>query len=130
MTMKLLVDTHIWIWFRVGSSRLLKSEIELILRHQSSDSLFLSAISIWETAMFQKSGRIVINEPIHQWVNRAINGFKVVPITTEIALESVALELNHKDPADRFIIATSRVMGLQILSHDQIIDKYYPKNGS
>jgi PIN domain nuclease of toxin-antitoxin system len=121
----MLIDTHILLWFREGNDNLVSNEIERILEAQSKNSLFISTISIWEIAILQKQNRIALHNPIQKWIQKATQGIKVWPITPEIALESVYLpNFNHKDPADRFIIATARVLGLEMLTKDQKILDY------
>ena len=123
--MGLLLDTHIWIWFKMGASQLKQREIEQILHAHAQNKLFISTISIWEVAMLQKHGRLALHQPINQWLKTATKGIQQLPISTEIALESVLLpNLNHKDPADRFILATSRILSLTLLTHDVILLDY------
>jgi PIN domain nuclease of toxin-antitoxin system len=121
----MLIDTHILLWFRLGDTRLNKDEIEELISEGEKGNLCMSAISIWEIAMLHKQQRITLHQPIEKWIQIATQGIKVLPITTDIALESVNLpHFSHKDPADRMIIATARVLGLELLSKDQKIIDY------
>ena len=123
--MGLLLDTHIWIWFRTGAGNLTKLEIDNILDSHNKNQLFISVISVWEVAMLQKHGRLSLHQSTDRWVASAIKGLRVLPLTADIAIESVSLpHLEHKDPADRFILATSRILKLNILTHDKILLNY------
>lgn len=121
----LLIDTHIWIWFRNGVESLSKHEIERILDAHRHQTLYLSAISIWEVTMLEKMGKLSLRYPIQDWIQQASQGVSVVPITSDIAVESVILpNLDHKDPADRFILATARLKQLALLTHDRVLQAY------
>jgi PIN domain nuclease of toxin-antitoxin system len=121
----ILMDTHIFLWFHLGNPALSQSEVQRLLEAQKQSNLFLSSISIWEIAMLEKLKKIALHQPIEAWITQATKRITVVPINPEIALESVKLPYcEHKDPADRFIIATGRIMGLSLATHDQKIIDY------
>ena len=121
----ILMDTHIFIWFQLGSGQLNKAETKEIIEAQQSCQLALSAISIWELAMLEKRERVTFNKPLNLWLERALKGVKLIPIGAEIALESVNLpSCDHKDPADRFILATARALNYRLMTHDQKLIAY------
>lgn len=121
----MLIDTHVFLWFLLGIQKLDSMEIESIISAQQQGALYISAISIWELAMLEKHSRITLNKPLEKWIKLATEGVKIVPVDGDIALESVKLpNFEHKDPADRFIIATARILGLKLLSKDQKITDY------
>ena len=121
----MLIDTHILLWFHLSDVKLHPQEVESIIEAHQSNTLFLSSISIWEIAMLQKQERIALHQPIDKWIHYATNGINMLPISPEIALESVLLpHCEHKDPADRFIIATARIHNLTLFSKDQKIKDY------
>lgn len=121
----ILLDTHIFLWFQSGNSKLSSQEIEHILTAHRQQTLFLSAISIWEIAMLEKQKRIALHQPIQKWIRTATEDLNVIPISADIALESVLLpNCEHKDPADRLILATARILDLKILSQDEKILSY------
>ena len=121
----MLIDTHILLWFQLGDSRLAGKNRALILEGNDKAGLFLSAISIWEIAMLQKQDRIALHQPLDAWIKEATRGIQIVPVNEAIALESVLLpHLLHKDPADRFIIATARILGLSLITQDEKILEY------
>lgn len=124
----MLVDTHIWLWFLAGDSHLSESEVKAMQTAQKHQALFLSGISVWEVAMLQKQGRLALHQPIETWIPVALEGFQLIPIGSEIAIESVNLpDCDHKDPADRFIMATARLHSIPLLTHDRKILEYATK---
>lgn len=121
----MLIDTHILLWFQLGDARLNPKDRARILEAHHIGQLYLSAISIWEIAMLQKQDKIALHQPIHAWIQNATQGIQVVPVSTAIALESVLLpHFSHKDPADRFIVATARILEVPLLTQDEKILAY------
>ena len=93
--------------------------------------IIVSAISIWEIGMLVNKGRITLKEPTLQWINTALNApyVDLAPLSPEIAVESCQLPIEfHGDPADRIIVATSRVLTIPLITADNNIQKY-AKNG-
>jgi PIN domain nuclease of toxin-antitoxin system len=114
--LKLLLDTHIWLWFR-GDTKRLGRRVSRALQDESNE-LWLSPISTWEALTLREKGRIDFPETITEWVNKATEGFKEAFLTHEIATTSMELSL-HKDPADRMIAATALVLDLTLVTADQ-----------
>lgn len=124
----ILLDTHIFVWFQLGTDKLKKAEIQQIMTAHQSSELLLSAISIWEMAMLEKMNRIAFHQPLNLWLKEALKDIRVIPVSPEIALESVYLpDCEHKDPADRFILATSRILNCPLMTHDQKLIAYAKK---
>lgn len=117
--MKLLLDTHIWLWYLQGNNRLSEN-----LRHIMSSpdtELWLSPISVWETIVLAEKGRIELNSNPQVWVKRYLRSldFKEARINHEIAMRSRSIELSHQDPADRFIAATAIELDLTLATVDK-----------
>ena len=112
--MKLLLDTHIWIWLVTGSPRL---RIRDKLRDPSNE-LWVSAISTWEVLTLHRKGRIALDREPEEWVTNAIAGTQEAPLTHQIALAARGLRL-HDDPADRLIAATALVLNLVLATADE-----------
>lgn len=124
----ILMDTHIFLWFQLGTHDLKEAEIKKVMDAHQRCELCLSAISVWEIAMLEKLGRIAFHQPLAIWLKKALKGIKIITIDSDIALESVCLpDLEHKDPADRFIIATARVLNGTLMTHDQKLIDYAKK---
>ena len=117
--MKLLLDTHIWLWYLQGNHRL--SENLRQIMNLPDTELWLSPISIWETIVLAEKGRIELNCNPQVWVKRYLCSldFKEARITHEIAMRSRSIELSHQDPADRFIAATAVELDLTLATVDK-----------
>lgn len=127
MNSSLILDTHIFLWLMEGNSELSVNEIKLIKQFSKKNPILISAISVWEIAQLQKSGRITLKQPTELWVDEALNtpGVQLAPLTPDILCESVDLPGEfHKDPADRMIVATARIIKAALLTRDKKILEY------
>ena len=117
--MKLLLDTHIWLWSLLEPTKLSRR----VLRELESkkNELWLSPISIWELLILHERGRVVLKENIVTWVGKATTTVPLheAPITHEIALETRTIRLPHQHPADRFLSATAKVFELTLVTADE-----------
>ena len=123
----ILLDTHTWIWLFNGSTELSQDTIEQIDFAANKGKVFISAISVWELSMLVAKNRVNLSQPIHQWVKDSFSqpGVNLSPILPEIAIESSFLPGDfHGDPADRIIVATTRINNLTVLTRDKKIIKY------
>lgn len=122
--MTFLLDTHVVVQWR-QSPRALPAEYEEILTAaRGGESLLLADISLWEIATLYDLGRVTFDLPLREWLERATAPPLVrrVQLTPEIAAEVAALPSTfHRDPADRIIVATARVLGATLLTRDQLI---------
>jgi len=116
---KLLLDTHIWIWTRLQPDRLSSPVVKAL--EDPENELWLSPLSIWELSNLVDKGRIVLNTGVEDWVARAMQALPVkeAPITYEVALETRRVQLPHRDPVDRFLAATAKVYGLILVTADE-----------
>lgn len=114
-----LLDTHIWFWYLTGSERL-RTSVRTLLDGALRD-LWLSPISIWELGMLEQRGRVGIPSGFRDWVEKAQRVFplKDAPLVREVALRSREVRLPHRDPADRFLAATTLVYGLTLVTADE-----------
>jgi PIN domain nuclease of toxin-antitoxin system len=122
----ILLDTHVLVWLNEDSNRLGPLARSLLLM-SSQQSIFVSSITFWEIALLVQKGRLKLDRELDVWLEQAIS-FAVageMPVTRDIGLESVRLpETFHADPADRFIVSTARLWGMDLLTADQSILKY------
>ncbi len=114
--MKLLLDTHIWLWSLREPGRLGK-RVQHELR-DATNELWLSPISTWEALTLTAEGRIRLHGDLKEWVARATARFREAPLTHEIALAARELPLANQDPADRFLAATALVLDLTLITAD------------
>ena len=117
--MRLLLDTHIWIWSVMEPARLSRNVLAH-LRHPQNE-LWLSPVSIWELLNLCSRGRVELNRDPAAWVRSvlAATPFQEASLTHEIAIESHFTGLSHKDPADRLIVATTKVLDLTLVTADE-----------
>ena len=117
--MRLLLDTHIWLWSLVAPEHLTPRVLEAL--RDSSNELWLSPISIWETLVLPRKKRIALPEEPEKWVRAALGkaAFKEAPLNFEVALQSESLLSNYSDPADRFLAATAMIYDLTLVTADK-----------
>ena len=126
----ILIDTHIWIWWANGSSEL-RDDHRRTIHAARHEGIGVSAISCWEVAKLVEKCRIVLAIPVSDWVDQALRlpGVEPIPLTPEIAVASTLLPGEfHNDPADRFIVATSRAWDIPLLTQDEKILDYVHVN--
>ena len=114
--LKLLLDTHIWIWALQASNRL-GSRVRAELADPENE-LWLSPVSTWEALILHAKGRVHLAANLEDWVNRATSPFNEAPVTHQIAFLSRHLPIPHEDPADRFLVATAQALGLTLVTAD------------
>jgi PIN domain nuclease of toxin-antitoxin system len=112
--LKLLLDTHIWLWFATGSPRLRVLDKLKDLNNE----LWLSPLSTWEVLTLYRKGRIKLDRDPREWVTLATAGTREAPLTHEIALAERELTI-HNDPADRLLAATALVLDLTLVTADE-----------
>ncbi|OFV91498.1 MAG: hypothetical protein A3H28_02050 [Acidobacteria bacterium RIFCSPLOWO2_02_FULL_61_28] len=114
--MKLLLDTHIWVWSVLEPDRL-----GIRLRHEllhANNELWLSPVSTWEVLLLSRKRKLHLPADVTGWVSRAMASLREAPLTHEIALAAHQLPWSHPDPADRFLAATAQVLGLTLVTAD------------
>ena len=122
--MMALLDTHILIWWLNDVSRLSPEQREVIESAGADSPLLVSDISLWEVATLYDLGRIRLTVPLREWLAKAVAPPLVrrQGISPAIATELAALpDSFQRDPADRILVATARVFGATLLTHDRRI---------
>jgi len=124
----MLLDTHVWVWFVAGdASKLTSRVVSRIERAVRDGRCLVSVISVWELAMLEAKGRLRLGGAVDAWVaaSRRPPGVAVAELSPEIAIESTRLPGDvHGDPAERMLIATSRVLGAVLVTCDERILSY------
>lgn len=122
--MRLLLDTHTFLWFIAGSKSLSQNARDLI--EDVANEKFVSAASIWEIAIKHSIGKLPLAAPFRTLIPQqlALNGFDLLPITVSQLSLLVALPFHHRDPFDRLLIARSLVDNLFLVSTDAKFDAY------
>lgn len=114
--MRLLLDTHIWIWL-LQSPEHLGSQAHRELANKANE-LWVSPVSTWEALMLHRKKRVELSPDFLTWLRQSAPGFHQAPFTHEIVLAAEQLNL-HADPADRFLAATAEVLGLTLVTADR-----------
>ena len=116
--MKLLLDTHIWLWALLDPQRL-SPAVRAALPSRENE-LWLSPISVWEALLLAEHGRVRVDTAPTEWVERMVRALprREAALTHDIAVASRRLTLSHDDPADRFLAATAQVLGLTLVTAD------------
>ena len=115
--MKLLLDTHVWVWGLLEPHRLSRRVQQAI--ESADNELWLSPISTWEMLVLHAKRRIQLDEDPAAWIARAVANTREAPLTHEIAFTAAQLPWKHRDPADRFLAATAQVLGLTLVTADE-----------
>lgn len=122
--MRVLLDTHAFIWWVTDDSQL--SSIAYKIITDPSNELFLSSASAWEIVIKVRLGKLSLPEPPETYIpsRLKINRFQSLPIQMVHALQVANLPDLHRDPFDRIIIAQSQVENMAILTVDSQIIQY------
>ena len=123
MSVPPLLDTHSWIWWLLRDQRLGGEPIARLDAFPSDDRPYIADISLWEVAMLVGRRRLNLTAPLGEWLEAAGHPrtIRVVPMSPSIAAETVTLGRALRDPADRIIVATARVLAIPLLTHDRAI---------
>ena len=118
----IILDTHVLIWIvNEKQTKFTTKMVKLISQAAEERALYVSVISLWEIAMLEAKGSIILKEPVLTWIKQVLQHLKVnvIDITPEIAVESANLLSSfHGDPADRIIVASARIMNIPIVTKD------------
>lgn len=117
--MKLLLDTHIWIWGVSDPTRLARRIRDLF--EKPGTELWLSPISIWELVLLLEKGRLGSTLSVSAWLAMAREQlvWTHAPFTSEVAVEAASFQMPHRDPSGRLLLATARWYGLTLVTADE-----------
>lgn len=127
----LFLDTHAWIWLAAGDPRM-AAHARVLNRAAEARTLFLSAISIYETALIgietdrgRRRGRqaVKMSPTVNQWIRDALIGTRVVLVAldADVAMNGAALHAMHADPFDRLIVAAAMSSRAHLVTADSKI---------
>lgn len=122
--MKILLDTHTFLWFIEGSFNL--SNIAKNLIEDQNNQRFLSVASLWEMSIKVSIGKLELDIAFPELVRREVygNAIELLEIQPKHLDELAKLPFHHKDPFDRLIIAQSLAGDFSLITKDSAFDSY------
>ena len=117
----IVLDTHAWVWWLAKPQKLGKKASRTIDR---ADRIGVPAICVWEVALKADSGRLKFDRPYETWIDEALTEdprVELLHLLPRIAVTAVQLSWPHRDPADRFIVATARAHDAVLVTADERI---------
>jgi PIN domain nuclease of toxin-antitoxin system len=131
---RLLLDTHIALWLDSGSPHLRRTTRAVLDQHwQNGGEILLSAVSAWEIALLVDAEKVELDLPVAAWVERFVNrpGVESVALTHSAAARAYQMsKLEHRDPADRLLIATAIELACPLVTYDARISRFASRYGS
>ncbi len=123
--MKLLLDTHVWLWRLLEPERLSRKANDTLSAH--GHTVYLSPISVWETLVLARRGRLALNPGPIEWIRPALkrSAVEMASLTHAVAIRSEKLDgFGSPDPTDRFLVATAIEESLVLVTADRTIRRY------
>jgi len=122
--MKLLLDTHSFLWF-IGGDKQISDKAKELISDENND-VFLSIGSLWEIAIKTSIGKLELIKPFDELIPEQLEEYEIelLDITQEDLNIVVKLPLHHRDPFDRIIIAQAIHRGLDIVGKDRQFEHY------
>lgn len=122
--MRLLLDTHVWLWW-VGEPQRLRPQTLDAISARTSD-VYLSVASVQEIVVKHALGRLSLPEPPESFIPSRLGRDRIHPLPVELAhaLEVAMLPSHHRDPFDRLLVAQARKEGLTLVTADPLVSLY------
>jgi PIN domain nuclease of toxin-antitoxin system len=122
--MKLLLDTHIFLWFLSQDQQLPKGYRDAII--DPENEVYLSVVSLWEVIIKQQLGKLPLPQPAETYLpfQRDRHGIVALPVTEESVVRVASLLPLHRDPFDRLLIAQALHHGLTLVTVDSAVQAY------
>lgn len=123
----IVLDTHVLIWWTLDPERLSATAKRHCVDFPRTGAC-ISSISIWEIGIKVKRGHLDLGLALEDYTERLkrLSWLEVAPVTAENWIGNLNLDWEHRDPADRTIVALAKARNLQLLSKDQAIRDFYP----
>ena len=122
--MRLLLDTHTFLWWAANDSRL--SENARLAIGNAANEVLVSAVNGWEIAIKSRLGKLPLPQSPDLFMARMVqqHAFNVLPITLTHAVQEHHLPSHHSDPFDRLLVAQAQLEKLTLVTNDTLIEKY------
>ena len=121
--MKLLLDTHILLWFQAGDPALPK-EAEQAIRSEANDA-YVSMVSFWEIGLKHSIGKLPLRMTLDAFFNTITEAsFQILALEQPHIVAASALPLHHRDPFDRMLIGQAKHERMQLITVDAQFQAY------
>ena len=120
--MRLLLDTHVWLWFVRGEATLPRA-FDAAIR-APDNAVVLSIVSAWEVQIKAAIGKLEIPSPIDDFLDDAALHFDLLDISLRHVRALATLPMHHRHPFDRMLVAQARADGLTLLTVDPLVRAY------
>jgi PIN domain nuclease of toxin-antitoxin system len=122
--MKILLDTHAFLWWDSSPEKLPPGVLELLTN--AENSIFLSVASVWEVQIKTQLGKLSLSIPLDEMLEsqRQVNSVEILPVHLRHVLALGHLPAHHKDPFDRMLIAQAKTEDMLISSADPAFAHY------
>jgi len=122
--MNLLLDTHTFLWFVAGDSKLSQPARSVI--EDVNNNRYVSMASLWEIAIKVSIGKLLLSEPVETLIPEQLakNRIELLDISVEHTALIASMPFHHRDPFDRLLIAQSKVEQMTLVSVDAVFDAY------
>jgi len=124
--MMYVLDTCVLLWWTLDPEKLSPVAVKHC-KNIDTEGACIASVSLWEIGVKIQKGKLNIGMPIRSFAKLLSQvNIEQVPVDTDLWLESLELEWEHRDPADRLIVALAKQRNLPILTADNLIREYYP----
>jgi PIN domain nuclease of toxin-antitoxin system len=122
--MRLLLDTHAWLWFVLGDASL-SAPARAAIEAAENEKL-VSPASFWEVAIKVSLGKYVLPQSYESFIQQAIHGqgFAILPVLPSHTALLCSMPFHHRDPFDRLLVAQALAQSITIVSADRMLDAY------
>lgn len=122
--MRLLLDTHVWLWLQTEPERLGDRALEIV--EDPTTELHLSAASAWEIAIKYSLGKLPLPMLPAEYVPQRMQASGVLALAVEHAhaAQVATLPLHHRDPFDRLLVAQAQIERMRLLTADPVLEVY------
>ncbi|HKI02469.1 MAG TPA: type II toxin-antitoxin system VapC family toxin [Thermoanaerobaculia bacterium] len=122
--MRLLLDTHCWLWFLLTPERLNEEARKILIDNENE--IFFSAASTWEIVIKFGLSKLKLPQPPSEYIpdRLTILGHESLPIRQEHVLRIEGLPSYHRDPFDRILVAQAQAESLQLMTADRVLTAY------
>ena len=123
----IVLDTCSLIWYTMGKEGELSVKAKGAI--DAATEILVSTISFWEIGIKIKKKDIIFPISLEAFINRLkqAGNVRFIPLDEDLIIQSLNLDWTHKDPADRFIVATAMRFGIPLITPDKVISSFYPK---